>query len=131
MNTRFVEKNKRRERRRKRSKTMNYYDPSRKRLVIYRSLQHIYAQIVDDPNGTTLVSVSSIEPALENELKKAKSKKSLTIPENLSKEELQLLSQISKFLISTILCTPRRTQLRVVVLHSAYSCFEFIDLKSY
>tara|TARA_B100000315_G_C14595059_1_gene598397 strand:- start:5713 stop:6087 length:375 start_codon:yes stop_codon:yes gene_type:complete len=74
VNTRFVEKNKRRERRRKRSKTMNYYDPSRKRLVIYRSLQHIYAQIVDDPNGTTLVSVSSIEPALENELKKAKSK---------------------------------------------------------
>lgn len=31
----------------------------RPRLCVYRSLQHIYAQIVDDTSGATLVSVSS------------------------------------------------------------------------
>ena len=31
----------------------------RPRLCVYRSLQHIYAQIVDDVAGNTLVSVSS------------------------------------------------------------------------
>jgi large subunit ribosomal protein L18 len=30
----------------------------RPRLVIYRSLKHIYAQIVDDGNGRTLLTVS-------------------------------------------------------------------------
>ncbi len=31
----------------------------RPRLCVYRSLQHIYAQIIDDTTGNTLVSVSS------------------------------------------------------------------------
>lgn len=31
------------------------------RLAIYRSLKHIYAQIIDDTKGVTLVSASSME----------------------------------------------------------------------
>jgi large subunit ribosomal protein L18 len=34
--------------------------PERPRLTVYRSLQHIYAQIIDDISGTTLASASSL-----------------------------------------------------------------------
>jgi large subunit ribosomal protein L18 len=36
----------------------------RPRLAIYRSLNHIYAQVIDDLNGQTLVSASSTEKDL-------------------------------------------------------------------
>ena len=36
----------------------------RPRLAIYRSLNHIYAQVIDDRNGKTLVSASSTEKDL-------------------------------------------------------------------
>lgn len=35
--------------------------PERPRLCVYRSLEHIYAQIIDDRNGRTLVSASSVD----------------------------------------------------------------------
>lgn len=35
--------------------------PERPRLSVYRSLNHIYAQIIDDVNGATLVASSSLE----------------------------------------------------------------------
>jgi large subunit ribosomal protein L18 len=35
----------------------------RPRLAVYRSARHIYAQLVDDLSGSTLVSASSREPA--------------------------------------------------------------------
>ena len=35
---------------------------ARPRLAIYRSLNHIYAQVVDDAAGRTLVSVDSRSP---------------------------------------------------------------------
>jgi len=35
--------------------------PLRPRLSVYRSLKHIYAQVVDDASGKTLVSASSRE----------------------------------------------------------------------
>lgn len=34
------------------------------RLCVYRSLKHIYAQIVDDARGHTLVGVSSLSPEI-------------------------------------------------------------------
>ena len=37
---------------------------NRKRLTIFRSTNHIYAQLIDDKNGTTIVSSSSIEKSL-------------------------------------------------------------------
>jgi large subunit ribosomal protein L18 len=37
--------------------------PERPRLNIYRSLNHIYAQIIDDTSGVTLVSASTMEEA--------------------------------------------------------------------
>lgn len=43
---------------------------SRPRLTVYRSLKHIYAQLVDDDSGVTLVSASSMGRDMRDELKK-------------------------------------------------------------
>jgi len=40
----------------------------RPRLRVFRSVSHIYAQIIDDSTGTTLASVSTTEPALKPQL---------------------------------------------------------------
>lgn len=39
------------------------------RLAVYRSIKHIYAQIIDDVNGVTLVSTSSKSKDLADKLK--------------------------------------------------------------
>ena len=38
----------------------------RPRLAVFRSLNHIYAQIIDDDAGKTLVSASDLEATLRN-----------------------------------------------------------------
>ena len=37
----------------------------RPRLRIYRSVSHIYAQVIDDLSGTTVASAASTEPTLQ------------------------------------------------------------------
>jgi large subunit ribosomal protein L18 len=41
---------------------------ARPRLTVYRSLKHMYAQLVDDVAGATLVSVGSTAKALKEEV---------------------------------------------------------------
>jgi len=36
----------------------------RPRLCVFRSLSHVYAQIIDDASGATLVAASSVEPSI-------------------------------------------------------------------
>lgn len=38
----------------------------RPRLAVFRSVKHIYAQIIDDSNGTTLVAASSQEKEINS-----------------------------------------------------------------
>ena len=42
----------------------------RPRLSVFRSVSHIYAQIIDDMSGETLVSASSIDAAIKGGLPK-------------------------------------------------------------
>jgi len=43
---------------------------ARPRLTVYRSVSHIYVQVVDDMTGRTIASASSVEPALKGSLGK-------------------------------------------------------------
>ncbi len=41
--------------------------PERLRLSVYRSLNHIYAQLIDDTRGHTVVAASTRDPELRSE----------------------------------------------------------------
>ena len=62
------------ERRRNRSKKTSRFHTDRPRLVVYRSIRHFEAQIIDDFKGATLVSVSSRDKELQSAVKKASNK---------------------------------------------------------
>ena len=58
--------------RRKRHKRLRYKvagTAERPRLNVSRSLQHIYAQLIDDTTGHTLVTASTVDAALRPSLK--------------------------------------------------------------
>jgi large subunit ribosomal protein L18 len=40
--------------------------PERPRLAVFRSLTHIYAQVIDDTRGATLVAASDVEAELKS-----------------------------------------------------------------
>lgn len=42
----------------------------RPRLTVYRSVAHIYVQVVDDLSGRTIASASTLEPAVKGSLQK-------------------------------------------------------------
>ncbi len=70
----FEKRKKRREKIRKRVRSKIFGTPERPRLSVYRSLKHIYAQIIDDTRGHTLVAMSSLSKEIKDELKNAKTK---------------------------------------------------------
>lgn len=43
----------------------------RPRLAVFKSLKHIYTQIIDDEKGITLVAASTLSPELKNNLSTA------------------------------------------------------------
>jgi large subunit ribosomal protein L18 len=45
--------------------------PNRPRLCVYRSSKYVYAQIVDDTQGKTLVAASTAEKGIRGDLKQA------------------------------------------------------------
>ncbi len=40
----------------------------RPRLAVFRSSKHIYAQVINDDNGTTLASASTLDPEVKRDL---------------------------------------------------------------
>ena len=57
--------NKLRQRRHRRVRGKISGTAERPRLCVYRSLANIYAQVIDDVNGVTLVSASSLDKSFE------------------------------------------------------------------
>lgn len=48
--------------------------PERPRLSVYRSLNNIYAQLINDVDGTTILSVSSLDKNITDAVKEANGK---------------------------------------------------------
>ena len=44
-------------------------NPERPRLSVFRSSKHIYAQLIDDDNGVTLLAVSTLRPEVRQQEK--------------------------------------------------------------
>jgi len=59
--------NAQRKKRHKRVRSKITGTPERPRLNVFRSEKHIYAQIIDDINGVTLCSASSLEKSFEGQ----------------------------------------------------------------
>ena len=58
---------------------------SRKRLSVFRSNNHLYAQLIDDINGVTLASSSSIEKSIKDK-KLSKKEMAELIGQNIAKK---------------------------------------------
>ncbi|OPL07711.1 MAG: 50S ribosomal protein L18 [delta proteobacterium ML8_F1] len=69
-----IGKNKSRQSRQKRVRGKISGTPERPRLNVYRSNTNIYAQIIDDVNGNTLVCASSLDKELEGKFKNGSNK---------------------------------------------------------
>lgn len=69
---------------------------SRPRLCVYRSLNHVYAQIIDDSQGHTLVATSTLDPEIKGEADgKTKSDKAKLVGSLVAKRALSKgISQI-------------------------------------
>jgi len=60
------------------------------RLSVYRSLKHIYGQLIDDTRGVTLLAVSSLTKDLREQLKgKKKTEQAMIVGEYLGKKALE------------------------------------------
>lgn len=56
-----ISRNEARKKRHMRIRKKIFGTPERPRLNVFRSLKHIYAQIIDDVSGNTLVSASTLD----------------------------------------------------------------------
>lgn len=63
------DKNTLRKKRHYRSRRYLSGTPQRPRLCVYRSLNNIYAQVIDDVNGVTIASASTMEKTIMEEVK--------------------------------------------------------------
>ena len=61
----------------------------RPRLCVFRSLNHIYAQIIDDSIGQTLVSAGTLDPQLKGNIEKLnKTKNSEIVGSSIARKAL-------------------------------------------
>ncbi|MEW6681085.1 MAG: 50S ribosomal protein L18 [bacterium] len=81
----MVKKEEKREKKRKRVRKRIYGTEERPRLSVARSLKYIYAQIINDDKGHTLVSSSSIDKEIKSQSIHPKRENAKKVGEFLSK----------------------------------------------
>ncbi len=64
-----IDKNKERQRRHERVRKKIFGTAETPRLSVYRSLNHIYVQVIDDTKGVTLCSASTMEKDVKSAIK--------------------------------------------------------------
>jgi large subunit ribosomal protein L18 len=62
---------------------------SRPRLSVFRSLKHIYAQVIDDSRGVTLAAASTVEPALRDRTGTGKTGRAQAVGELVARRALE------------------------------------------
>lgn len=78
-----------RDRRRRRIRKALAGTPARPRLAVFRSLNHIYAQLIDDTSGTTLAAASSRELGAD-----------IKLPEGITNRKIGLAYRVGETLAS-------------------------------
>lgn len=65
--------------------------PERPRLSVFRSLKHLYAQIIDDTTGRTLCSASTLDKELRDKMKGlTKTQQAIEVGKLIAKRALEL-----------------------------------------
>jgi len=62
---------------------------SRKRLSVFKSNNHIYAQIINDEKGETLASVSSLEKSFKDKASSSKKDMAKILGEEIAKRSIK------------------------------------------
>jgi large subunit ribosomal protein L18 len=79
-----------RERRHARVRSKVMGTSQRPRLNVYRSLSNIYAQVIDDSQGRTVLAVSTLDPSLEQSLVgKNKTQQAAIVGKTLAQQAVQ------------------------------------------
>jgi large subunit ribosomal protein L18 len=100
MTTIAIKRREARARRHNRVRTRVSGTPQKPRLCVYRSLSHIYAQLVDDSQGRTLLTVSSLTPEVREQLTEGKAKKtavSAVVGQVIARKALDMGIQVVAF----------------------------------
>lgn len=85
-----IDKNAVRKKRHSRTRRLLIGTPARPRLNIYRSLNHIYAQIIDDEIGNTLAAASTLDDSIKPQLSgKSKAEAAKLVGELIGKRALE------------------------------------------
>jgi len=67
--SRIRDRKQRRTRIKRRYRSTIHGTAARPRLAVYRSLHHVYAQVIDDDAGATLAAASTVESTVKGSLK--------------------------------------------------------------
>ena len=71
MSKRVQQKRQRRQRAHLRVRNRVHGTAERPRLSVFKSLKHVYAQVIDDTQGVTLAQASSLDPEIRGQMSEA------------------------------------------------------------